>query len=78
MVARGIGECLFLMELCIKWRVQNSENTNHSDWGNDSCESYSYFDICSYECLEKHQKSYFDTASGTDEYEIALEYVKPK
>ena len=44
--------------------------THHNDWGNDSSESYEYFDFCSYKCLQKHQEEYFREATGSEEYEI--------
>ena len=37
--------------------------THHNDWGNDSVDSYEYFDACCEECLFKFLKEYFD---GTD------------
>ena len=47
------------------WHV----HTWHNDWGNDSCESHEYFDVCSMECLKDkfdeychESKSYHDTA----------------
>lgn len=44
--------------------------THHNDWGNDSRESFEYFDFCSYECLAKHQEQYFKNARGSEQYEI--------
>jgi hypothetical protein len=32
--------------------------THHNDWGNDSCESYEYFDVCSKECLRQKFDEY--------------------
>lgn len=30
----------------------------HNDWGNDSCDSYEYKDICSSSCLNKEIEKY--------------------
>lgn len=40
-------------------------STHHNDWGNDSIESYQYYDICSEECLFKFLKKYFDGQDAT-------------
>lgn len=32
--------------------------THHNDWGNDSIESYEYFDICSADCLREKFNEY--------------------
>lgn len=39
--------------------------TSHNDWGNDSCESYEYRDICSDECLQEDFKSYLKSDDQT-------------
>lgn len=44
--------------------------THHSDWGNDSVDSYEYYDLCSLDCLMTHMKRYYDKASGSEEYEV--------
>ena len=36
------------------WEV----TTHHNDWGNDSCESYEHFDVCSIECLKSKFNEY--------------------
>lgn len=36
------------------WRIQ----TWHNDWGNDSCESFETFDICSVDCLREALENY--------------------
>ena len=41
--------------------------TGHNDWGNDSIESYEYFDVCSSECLRKKFEEYVED-SGDDRY----------
>jgi hypothetical protein len=47
--------------------------TGHRDWGNDSCESQKWFDICSQECLQAMYKK-FDTMSDATKYiEISRE-----
>lgn len=43
--------------------IKNNEpywelTTHHHDWGNDSCESYEYFDICSEVCLREKFDEY--------------------
>lgn len=47
--------------------------THHSDWGNDSIESYQYFDFCSMDCLKPHMNEYFFRSNGSEEYEISRE-----
>lgn len=32
--------------------------THHNDWGNDSIESYEYFDVCSQNCMRKKFEEY--------------------
>lgn len=32
--------------------------TSHSDWGNDSIDSYEHFDVCSEDCLRKKFDEY--------------------
>ena len=32
--------------------------THHNDWGNDSHESYEYFDVCSKKCLAEKFEEY--------------------
>ena len=34
--------------------------THHNDWGNDSCDSYEYFDLCSKDCVKERLNKYFD------------------
>lgn len=39
-------------------------NTHHSEWGNYSCESYEYYDVCSAECyVSKLTESVKDMSS---------------
>lgn len=38
--------------------------THHHDWGNDSCESYEEFDVCSVECLKEKFNDYCDESFG--------------
>lgn len=36
--------------------------TSHMDWGNDSCDSYDYYDACCPECLLEFTESYVKQA----------------
>lgn len=38
--------------------------THHNDWGNDSNESYEYFDVCSKECLRKKFEEYIEQSDN--------------
>ena len=40
--------------------------THHYDWGNDSCDSYEQFDICSKECLRKEFEEYLEDSDNED------------
>ena len=40
--------------------------THHNDWGNDSCDSYEQFDICSKECLRKEFEEYLEDSDNED------------
>lgn len=42
------------------WHV----TTHHSDWGNDSCESYEEFDVCSVDCLKDKFNDYCEESFG--------------
>lgn len=47
--------------------------THHSDWGNDSCESFETFDLCSPDCLRKKFEEYVyesNTDMNTKEFEV--------
>lgn len=47
--------------------------TGHRDWGNDSCDSEEYFEICSQECLQAMYKK-FDAMPGNTKFmEISRE-----
>lgn len=57
-----------------------SFNTYHSEWGNDSCESCQYYDVCSVECYTvkltesvKAMSSYKRTARIAD---MSIEFVE--
>lgn len=39
-------------------------STHHHDWGNDSCESYEGFDICSKGCLRVKFEEYLERSKG--------------
>lgn len=62
-----VGEDMFC-DICGKqiksgngyWHVQ----THHNDWGNDSVESFEYFDVCSVECLKQKFDEYCDESNG--------------
>ena len=41
-----------------------SLTTHHYDWGNDSCESYEYFDICSKDCMRKKFEEYLEDSNN--------------
>ena len=53
------------------WRLM----TCHGDWGNDSCESITYFDLCSAYCIEKKLEDYFENCerSYTQEFNLSQE-----
>ena len=38
--------------------------THHNDCGNDSNESYEYFDVCSKECLRKKFEEYIEQSDN--------------
>lgn len=47
--------------------------THHHDWGNDSIESYKYYDICSVECLQEFITTFWKkhfNVNNTHEMEI--------
>lgn len=48
-----------------QWKL----TTGHNDWGNDSCDSIEYKDICSAECLEKELQKYVQRG-GTAYFEV--------
>jgi len=50
--------------------------THHSDWGNDSIDSYENLDLCSKECLIKNMKEYFESSNGSEEYNIENNRMK--
>ena len=50
------------------WRL----TTGHDDWGNDSCDSYMDFDLCSKECIKEKLNKYFDDCVGSHTQEFAL------
>lgn len=39
--------------------------THHSDWGNDSCDSYEHYDACSPDCAYKLWEDYIGDSAGT-------------
>lgn len=39
--------------------------THHNDWGNDSVDSYGYFDACSPDCAYKLWEEYIHESAGT-------------
>ena len=41
--------------------------THHNDWGNDSIDSYEYFDVCSKECMRNKFEEYLED-SGDERY----------
>lgn len=38
--------------------------THHSDWGNDSCDSYENFDVCSKECMREKFEEYLESSDN--------------
>ena len=47
--------------------------THHSNWGNDSIDSFEDFDICSNKCLHKKLDDYYDDkTSKTCSFDIEL------
>ena len=38
--------------------------THHNDWGNDSIESYEYFDVCSKECMREKFEEYLEDSDN--------------
>ena len=47
--------------------------TSHNDWGNDSCESIKYEDLCSEDCVQEKLKEYFLKCKDSDTQEFSLE-----
>ena len=45
-------------------------NSNHSAWGNDSCESYESHDVCSANCYISKIKSVVKSEGGYDGFEV--------
>ena len=54
------------------WEV----TTGHHDWGNDSCESIQYFDICSATCLRKKFDEYIKASEANDDNTMYFEVEK--
>ena len=54
--------------------------THHNDWGNDSCESFEYFDLCSEDCVRKKLDEYFDNCetSYTQKFELEQDFFRKK
>ena len=51
-------------------------STWHNDWGNDSCESFEYIDICSSDCLRKTFEKYIECSKGsTNTQHIEVKHV---
>ena len=66
-VAKEIRHC----DVC-NGVIENGEQyweltTHHNDWGNDSCESYEHFDVCSEVCLREKFDEYI-RESATNDY----------
>ena len=51
------------------WEV----TTGHHDWGNDSCESIEYFDICSEACLKKKFDDYVKESGSNNDNSMYFE-----
>lgn len=63
-----VGETLYC-DICKKEIEKGKEyweaTTGHHDWGNDSCDSIEYFDICSDICLMMKFGEYIDRSQKT-------------
>lgn len=57
-----------ICDVCKKEIQENKSywelTTHHNDWGNDSCESYEYFDTCSKECLRNKFEEYIEISDN--------------
>lgn len=51
------------------WKLE----THHRDWGNDSCESYESFDLCSRECIDKKMDEYIESCKHSNTQHFHLE-----
>jgi hypothetical protein len=49
-------------------------HTWHNDWGNDSCESHEYKELCR-ECAAKYVNEYVAKISGSEELELENCYL---
>ena len=49
-------------------------HTWHNDWGNDSCESDVYQDMCKY-CAAKFVSNYIFDSHGSQELEISIKHA---
>ena len=45
-------------------------NSHHNDWGNDSCNSYKYYLVCSPECYAKALKKAVTRVGGSNTAEV--------
>lgn len=61
-----------------RWAGYWTLTTGHNDWGNDSCESYEDFDLCSKDCVQEKLNEYFDNCkhSNTQEFELSQETIQ--
>lgn len=50
-----------------------SVSTGHNDWGNDSCESWEYLDVCP-KCLSKVFQEYLKRSAGKNSEHINIEH----
>ena len=68
----------FAYELCRYYKIR----TGHYDWGNDSCDSVEYRQVCSEECLLKAVNGWLkdkdNKKSDTAYIEINKEYIARK
>lgn len=55
------------------WRL----TTHHNDWGNDSIDSYEYFDLCSRECINRALDNYIDDCeiSNTQCFKLEQDFM---
>ena len=54
--------------------------TSHRDWGNDSIDSFEYFDLCSKKCVSEKLNEYFGRCeySCTQEFDLEQGFYERK
>ena len=51
-------------------------HTWHNDWGNDSCESHAYRDLCK-KCAARFVADYIMNAHGSEELGLSIQHASP-